>query len=204
MPILGGSTIVSDEFTYIAGDQLTAIDLAINNDPGNKATVLPTFVGWPSIMPYSNYSNNKPSFIWDSVTTDSQSRGFAKMSGSFKHDEFSTQAILWMAVFTDNAHVARVDVYNTEDSANPIYVETISPVVLQDGSMDPNTGLTEVQPYNWQTVRVFQGASSLLQSNTFHSIVVSFTAVNYTGATPPATPGNVAGLMFYAQVSFTT
>lgn len=205
MPFFGQSVVVSDAQTYIAADQLTAINLAINNAPGNRATVIPRYPVWPSITKYVNdnsvFNNVFPEYIWDSTTMDNQVRAFAARGGAVGTESETITLSVSLTVFADNAHIARVDVYDFNGIV-PVFVETITPPVLVDGSLDANTGLIETLPLNWQNIRIYNNQSSALPGDGLYGIIVSFTAVNYLGPFPPVTPGNPAGLMFYAHVGY--
>lgn len=207
MPLLGQSVVASGANTFIAADQLTAINLAVTNAPGNKATVIPHYPVWPSITKYVNdngpFPTILPQYIWDSTTTDNQVRAFAARSGALGSLSSQVRMSVNLTVFSDNAHIARIDVY---DFSGPslTFVETITPPVLMDGSLDANTSLIETLPYNWQNIRIYHEQSSLLPAAGQYGIIVSFTAVNYLGFSPPITPGNPAGLMFYAHVDYIT
>jgi len=202
MPLIGQTIVVSGANTYVANDQLTAINLATTFAPGNKATVIPRYPVWPTINRYVNdnglFSSVSPEYIWDSSTTDNQVRAFAVLSGGAP-----VTLSVTMADFADNAHVARIDVYNLSDPSR-VFVETITPPVLVDRSMDANTSLVETFPYNWQDIRIYNSTSNLLPGTGIYAILVSFTAVNYLGTTPPITPGNPAGIMFYAHATYST
>ncbi|CAH8708752.1 hypothetical protein M5W83_26070 [Paenibacillus thiaminolyticus] len=207
MPFLGQTVVASGASTYIAADQLTAINLAATVDPDHKATVIPRFPAWPSITKYVNdnggFSDVVPEYIWDSTTTDNQVRAFAALSGGVGSQVSPVTMSVSLTVFADNAHIARIDVYDFSGSS-PAFVETLTPPVLTDGSLDANTGLIETPPYNWQDIRIYNKQSSPLPAGGIYGIIVSFTVVNYLGPTPPITPGNPAGLMFYANVEFYT
>lgn len=79
-----------------------------------------------------------------------------------------------LTVFTDNAHEAVIELYNL-DLPKPALVTSLNPtpLPLNSGSMDPVTGFTEVQPYNWQTVRFFTNYTSTLPTSNLLGLVVS-------------------------------
>ncbi|KJB84746.1 hypothetical protein AZ66_29055 [Paenibacillus sp. E194] len=203
MPLAGQTIVASDEFTYIAADQLTAINLAVTGAAGNRATVISQYPVWPNIIKYSNDNSGfaEPKYIWDSTTTDNQVRAFAAFSGGIGGGESSLTVDINLTVFADNAHVARLDVYDLSGQ-NPAFITTLTPPVLTDGSMDANTGLVEILPYNWQNIRIYNISSNPLPAGGIYGILASFTVVNYLGPKPPVTPGNPAGLMFYANINF--
>jgi hypothetical protein len=203
MPFVGQTIVASDEFTYIAADQLTAISLAVTNAPGNRATVISQYPVWPNIIKYSNDNSGfpDPKYIWDSTTTDNQVRAFAAFSGGVSSGESSLTVDINLTVFADNAHVARLDVYDFSGQ-NPAFITTLTPPVLTDGSMDANTGLVEILPYNWQNIRIYNKRSNPLPAGGLYAILASFTVTNYLGPNPPVTPGNPAGLMFYANITY--
>ncbi|MGG4395558.1 hypothetical protein ABEX25_14755 [Paenibacillus thiaminolyticus] len=151
---LGQTVVASGGSTYIAADQLTAINLAATVGPDHKATVIPRFPAWPSITKYVNdngrFADVVPEYIWDSTTTDNQVRAFAALSGGVGSQVSPVTMSVSLTVFADNAHIARIDVYDFSGSS-PAFVETLTPPVLTDGSLDANTGLIETPPYNWTT-----------------------------------------------------
>lgn len=186
---------VSDSTSYVAFDRDAAIALALAGNVGN-ATVVPRISAWPELV---NYTNNNgvvgdPQYIWDSTTSDGQSRGFAARSNAFSG--FSNYVIS-LTTFCDNAHSVRIDIYELPE-ADPILLETLTPPVLIDGNMDPITGLTEVQPYNWQSVRIYTIASSTLSTNNPHIMIFSFTGVNYNVSSAGAP--NPAGIVFSVDI----
>ena len=128
-------------------------------------------------------------------------RAFAAFSGGVGSAESSVSLDVSLTVFADNAHVARLDVYDLSGQ-NPAFITTLTPPVLTDGSMDANTGLVEILPYNWQSIRIYNISSDPLPAGGIYGILASFTVVNYFGPNPPFTPGNLAGLMFYANINF--
>lgn len=207
MPLIGQSVVLSSANTYIAADQLTAINLAAAGGAGNKATVIPRYPLWPSLAKYVNDNGSfpelLPEYIWDSATTDNQTLAFAGLSGGVGSGGEPIRLSVNLNVFSDNAHIARIDVYDFS-GGSVTYVETITPPLLTDGSMDPNAGLLESIPFDWQTIRFYNARSSSLSGEGIYGILVSFTVVNYSGFIPPVTPGNPAGLMFYADVQFFT
>ena len=203
MPIVGQAIIVSSSNVYVANDRDTAIALAVSGAPGNKATVIPRYALWPQLIKYSNdnglFPTINPRYIWDSTTSDGQSRGFAARSGGISNANPLTINVN-LCVFSDNAHVARVDVYNFSPPT-PVLVQTLTPPVLLDGNMDPIVGLIETPPYNWQDIRVYKNSSSNpLPPGAIYVVVVSFTAVNYI--LNPLGSENPAGLSFVANVDF--
>ncbi|EPY11406.1 MULTISPECIES: hypothetical protein [unclassified Paenibacillus] len=203
MPFLGQTVVASNANTYVAPDQLTAINLAVTGAAGNRATVISQYPVWPNITKYSNDTSGfgTPEYIWDSTTTDNQVRAFAAFSGGVGSEVSSVSLDVSLTVFADNAHVARLDVYDLSGQ-NPAFITTLTPPVLTDGSMDANTGLVEILPYNWQNIRIYNISSNPLPAGGIYGILASFTVVNYLGPNPPVTPGNPAGLMFYANINF--
>ncbi|NEZ42776.1 hypothetical protein GQA12_14645 [Paenibacillus alvei] len=202
MPFVGQTFLASNELTYIAADQLTAINLAVTGAAGNKATVIPQYPVWPNIIKYNNdIGFGDPKYIWDSTTTDNQVRAFAALSQGFGSGDSSVTADVSLTVFADNAHIARLDVYDLA-GISPVFITTLTPPVLTDGSMDANTGLVEILPYNWQNIRYFHTRSNSLPPGGLYAILASFTVTNYLGPNPPVTPGNPAGLLFFANISF--
>lgn len=201
----GQTVLASDAFTYVAPDQPTAINLAVTGAIGNRATVISRYPVWPNITKYSNdnspFINVTPKYIWDSTTTDNQVRGFAAFSGGVGSEVNALTLDVSLTVFADNAHFARLDVYNVAGDS-PVYITTLTPPVLTDGNMDPITGLVEIVPYNWQNIRIYNMTSPPLPAGGIYAILASFTVTNYFGFNPPITPGNPAGLMFYANITF--
>lgn len=206
MPFVGQTFVASSGNTYIAADQLTAINLAVTGAAGHRATVISQYPVWPNITKYNNddtlFGNETPEYIWDSTTTDNQVRAFAAFSGGVGNPLPLTLDVS-LTVFADNAHVARLDVYDFQ-SGSPVYVTTLTPAVLTDGSMDANTGLVEIIPYNWQNIYIYRIASNPLPPLGIYVILASFTVTNYLGPNPPVTPGNPAGIMFYGSIHFFT
>lgn len=119
--LLGQTVVASGASTYIAADQLTAINLAATVDPDHKATVIPRFPAWPSITKYVNdnggFSDVVPEYIWDSTTTDNQVRAFAALSGGVGSQVSPVTMSVSLTVFADNAHIARIDVYDFSGSS---------------------------------------------------------------------------------------
>jgi len=191
---------VSNQNVFVAPDRATAVGLALDaglGAPGNGTIVDQIPVVWPKLSSYINddvFLPDEPEYLWDSSISDGQSRGFAVVCDSFNHT-FPVQVLTSLTVFTDNAHEAVIEIYNTVDPI-PALVASISPYPppLIDGNMDPVKGYTEVQPYNWQTIRYFSNFSPLLPQNNNYSVVVSFRAVNYN-VFPPFS-ANPAGLAF--------
>ncbi|SYX83437.1 hypothetical protein [Paenibacillus alvei] len=204
MPVGFRRRTASNQNVFVAPDRATAVSLALNAGFGALGNV--TIVGqipvWPKLNRYinDNFLAGEPEYIWDSSISDGQSRGFAVVCESFQSTN-AIQLLTSLTVFTDNAHEAAIEIYDTGFPI-PTLVDSISPYPfpLTDGNMDPVTGYTEVQPYNWQTIRYFSGFSSTLAINTSYRLVVSFRAVNYNVIPPFA--ANPAGLAFVLDSYF--
>lgn len=207
MPFIGKMEVISSADTYVAADQTAAIALAVSSGPTDKATVIPRYPLWSSLTKYANdngpFPTQVPQYIWDSTTTDGQVRAFAARSEMFFSGGDPVAISVCLTVFADNAHIARIDIYDFNVPSATL-VETLTPPILVDGSMDANAGLTEVIPYNWQDLRVYSAQSSVLPGDGVYAVVVSFTVVNYLGFQPPMSPGNPAVLMFYSNIDICT
>lgn len=197
----GGAT----GLTYVSpASRADAIAGAIGSTPNTavKATVLTgtdtdlAMRTWDRIAPYTNAREfegatqppnlTAPQFIWDSVTTDGEVRYFA-MAAPFSPVLLYSGLLLAAYNFADNAHDFQASIYNAATKA----LVAQGPI-LQDGNITtPAIGLTEVPPFNWQTVRSNTQfiASTLAPENTYY-VVVSYTVLNYlqiAGRENPAT-----------------
>lgn len=204
MPVLFHFRMVSDNDVIVAPDRATAVGLALSGGPPDpSATIISQFPTWPKLNNYTNDNGlgippPEPQFIWDSSVSDGQSRGFATILSNFSFGS-PTFAIINLVVFTDNAHEAVIEVYN-RDTQSVEFTLTPAPLPLIDGNMDPATGYTETQPYNWQTVRFYSNHTPTFPIGTSLALVLSFRVVNYNVIPPLAI--NPAGLAFIADLYF--
>lgn len=140
----------------------------------SSINIISQYPVWPNITKYSNdngiFANITLEYIWDSTTTDNQVRAFAAFSGGVGSEASSVSLDVSLTVFADNAHVARLDVYDLSGQ-NPAFNTTLTPPVLTDGSMDANTGLVEILPYNWQNIRIYNISSDPLPAGGIYGIL---------------------------------
>lgn len=197
---------VSGNNVFVASDRAVAVYNLLSASPGSQgnATIINQVNVWPKLDSYLNDNTLPgapftPSYIWDSTVSDGLSRGFAVECMRLGISS-SIQIISNVSVFTDNAHEAVIEVYDVE-GPTPVLVGPISPVPLVDGNMDPVTGIFEIQPYNWQTVRCFSTSSGILPASSY-SVILSFRVVNYN-VFPPFS-NNPAGLSFIADTYIVT
>jgi hypothetical protein len=212
MPIIPLTRIVSGisgnlpQRTFVALDRATAIAEA-REDDGLLATNISRVTVWPELQPYTNDNSlmtllfpTTPAYVWDSFTTTPQIRYFAVASTQFTLTT-GEALICILRVFCDNAHDARIDVFDLSDGD---LFRTMTPAAnLIDGSLDPNAGTADDVPFNWLNVRHFSSPTSLLDavppSRNGHSfqVVLSFEAVNYNSPDPSLNP---AGLAFVCDI----
>jgi hypothetical protein len=202
MPISQPDRIVSDSNIVVASDRDTAVSLLLAGEAGN-VTIVPPNPLWPSLNEYNNDNSPlgptaEPQYIWDSTTSDGQSRGFAG-KGLGLDVIVPIQLLVTLTVFTDNAHEAQIDIFDIS-GPNPVLAETITPTPqkLLDGNLDPVTGTTTdvSHPFNWQKIRYYSNFSSILPASAYQ-MVVSFRVVNYN-ISPPGAP-NPAALAFVSD-----
>jgi hypothetical protein len=199
--------VSSPSNVFMAATRQVAVQNAIIGVGTNPVSV-PRDKVWPTLQRYINdnagfvtYNPSPaqdPEFIWDSSATDGQSLGFAVSSNEYS---FSTSINFDISVvaFADNAHNLQIDLV---DATSNTVISTL-PLGLQldDGSMDPATGVTVETtdfPYNWQNIRFYSISTGALPAGTY-KIIVSFTAVNYDQF--PGFP-NPAAVAFVADIFF--
>ncbi|MCG7409475.1 hypothetical protein MH117_18870 [Paenibacillus sp. ACRRX] len=201
--------------TVVAASQVQAITSLLAGSAPNAVNVGNAPLIWPSLNKYINDNNDapaftiipeqpfssvpEPQFLWNSLTPiPGESLGFATMTSPILI-EANTQAefVLFLAVFADNAHTARIDIVNAQTFA-PI-PSTDASVNLLDGSLDPVTSVTTdtSNPYNWQKIRYYSIPITLTAVPTDQLVrfVISFSVSNYldNGSI------NTAGLAFVAD-----
>lgn len=162
------------------------------------------FSFWHRISPYTNsgvFDNitlpggqTAAQFVWDSVTSDRETRYFA-MAAPFTPTNSLSGLLIAATNFADNAHDYQVSIY---DATTKLLV-TESPVRFDGNTTTPAIGLTETTPpYNWQLIRSdSQLLSAALTADTSYYVVVSYGVLNYLN--PPGDP-NTAGLAFMVDV----
>ncbi|RAP78571.1 hypothetical protein [Paenibacillus montanisoli] len=113
------------------------------------------------------------------------------------------QILINITVFCDNAHDLQIDLFDT--TAGNLFT-TLTPIGnLTDGLLDPNTGVVDDVPFNWQNVRYYSIFTAPIPAErNFHSILIipSFQAVNYSIAPPGSF--NPAALAFVADLYLIT
>ncbi len=190
---------------YIANTREAAAAQAISGS-GTLATEVPRTSTWPTLEHFTNDNSlflkynparQNPVFVWDQITSSAQSKGFAAATAAYTFQQ-STNFTIHMAAFADNALQAQIDLL---DAATGTVISSAPfGVLLQDGNMDPVTGVTVEEPqfpYNWQNIRFYTVSTGTLPRGKYQ-IVLSFLAVNYDQY--PGFP-NPASLAFHADVS---
>jgi len=185
---------------YVAANRNTAVLGAISG-AGQLATEEPqSFMWWPNLQKFVNDSTPfgqtaNPVYIWERVTSDGQSLGFAIASNPFTITATS-QLEIHLTAFADNALEAQLDLLDT--ATNTIVSTPPLGVLLTDGSMNPNTGVTveTSPPYNWQSIRYYSVATSPIPAGSYR-VIVSFQVMNYNNFSGHPNP---AGLSFVADI----
>jgi hypothetical protein len=189
----------------VSGNRTDAITALTGGTLPNVISVGNTPLIWPELRKYDNDNSTfstvpDPEFIWTTNPQPGDVRAFAVSSEPIPVTiGVGQDFVINLAVFTDNAHNVQIDSLN---AGSLVIVPTTNlGVTLTDGSMDVNTGTTEIiPPFNWQFVRYYSIPVSLgavfIGLNV--QFVFSFEAVNYSD--PATLAENPAGLAFVADI----
>lgn len=201
---LTGLTYVSD----VSRDDAITGALGIPSSTVKKATVLTNtdveiaMRTWNRLAPYTNATEfddlaippgeEVPQFVWDSATSDGETRYFA-MAAEITPDFGLTGLLIAVTNFADNAHDYQVGIY---DASKTLLLQ--GPVLLDGNTTTPSIGLTEPAPFNWQTMRSdTQVLSITLGAGTLYYLVISYRVTNYLQVDGKPNP---AGLAFMVDV----
>lgn len=189
---------------FIADTRELAVQSAIAGS-GIHAVNIPRTVIWPTLerftndngaFPIFNPAVQDPDFVWSSTTRSSQSLGLAASSTVYTFSQ-STGVDINVTVFADNALQMQIDLVNAD--TNAVISSPPLGTLLNDGSMNPATGVTIERPsfpYNWQNIRFYSISTGAIPAGRY-KLILSFTVVNYEQF--PGL-GNPASLAFDADI----
>jgi hypothetical protein len=189
---------------FVADTRELAVQAAIAG-LGIHAVNVPRTVIWPTLerftndngaFPIYNPSAQNPDFVWSSSTQSSQSLGLAASSSVYTFSQ-NTSIDINVTAFADNAMQMQIDLVNAD--TNLVISSFPLGTLLNDGNMNPATGVTIEQPffpYNWQNVRFYSVSTGIIPAGRY-KLILSFTVVNYEQF-----PGldNPAALAFDADI----
>lgn len=202
--------VVSDGKVYVRNDRDSAIAAFLQSLPPisacdkNNVRLFKVPENYPNLKEFDNdnafpdVQTADPNFIWDSANQVSGEKlGFATGFEQEVVENNIVDFVVFLQAFADNAHNALISIY---DRATLQKLFDVTPL-LQDGDMDPSTGLSETQPpFGWQTVRYYSNTFTLRQTQgqtNLFLIVLSFEVQNYVHPNNP--PFNPAALAFVAD-----
>ncbi|EPY07147.1 hypothetical protein PAALTS15_10144 [Paenibacillus alvei TS-15] len=206
--------LISNTADVFLGVNMTQAAFNAANLLGSKPISINRYLDqvWPLIQKYDNDilppfgDNPNPEYIWDQSTLDGQRVAFGVgTSGGRVVSSGTTQAFAVILVaFADNAMDAKIELF---ELVNNQYVKVapqpvgLDELVLIAGNPNvPTTGLTEIEPYNWQSIRIYSTRFTVAAQDVDRivKIVASFEVTNYLVANPPKP--NPAGLQFILDV----
>ncbi len=190
---------------YVANTREEALAAAISGS-GTAAVEFPRTPTWQKLERFTNDNVSflqfnpapqNPTYVWTDTTYSGQSLGLAAVSSSHAFQQ-ATHFTVNMAVFADNALQVQVDLVNA--GTGEIISAAPLGVLLQEGSMDPITGIAVEKkqfPYNWQNIRVYTIETDSLPAGSYR-IAISCRVVNYDQFNGLPNP---AALSFFADIS---
>lgn len=205
--------ITSNASTVFLGVNMAQAAFNAANGQGANPVTVPRYLNpvWPLIQKYDNDNfppfgdNPNPEYIWDQTTSDGQTVAFGAASAGRSIPSGTTEAFaVTLIAFADNAMEAKIELFeliNNQFVKAAPQPDGLDELVLVAGTPNiPATGLTEIEPYNWQSTRVYSTLFTVeaLDADRVVSIVVSFEGTNYLVPNPPKP--NPAGLQFILDI----
>ncbi|MCF8563268.1 hypothetical protein LLE49_00725 [Alicyclobacillus tolerans] len=195
--------------TYVAHTRARAIEFALAGGVAHTATRVDRASSdflWPRLEPFTNDNETltnvpparkRPQYIWGSTTTAGQTLYFAMASGTI-NPTGSSDIVVFLTAFADNALNARVDLYDITNGTHT----SLSDGVLHDGNVTNPANFETQFPYNWQNIRFYSINGTFPSPSHLYKVVVSFEVLNYDQLDLPGYV-NPAALQFVTDIYVT-